>query len=186
VQAILLLFAAVTLAPCQPVGVGLKVGLPLSDAVDLVSVSFRTERPSYTIGPFLEVRLPANLAIEFDALYENFRFDRIGQTTARVSSWQFPLLLKYRIGHGRVRPYVVGGAAAYYIGDIPDEFSRFGNSFFNGGGVFGGGVEVKLGPLRIGPEFRFTRWVIDKSVSTPLASLKLNQSQTHFFLSASF
>jgi len=78
------------------------------------------------------------------------------------------------------------GVAAYYIGDIPDEFSRFGNSFFNGGGVVGGGVEVKLGPLRIGPEIRFTRWVIDKSVSTPLASLQLNRSQTHFFLSASF
>jgi hypothetical protein len=186
VKAILVLLAAAVVAPCQPVGAGLKLGLPLSDAVDLVSDSFRTERPGYTIGPFLEVRLPANFAIEFDALYEKFRLDQIGRPTARVSSWQFPLLLKYRIGHGRVRPFILGGPVAYYIGDIPDEFTRFGNSFFNGGGVVGGGVEVKFGPLRIGPEIRFTRWVIDKSVSTPLASLKLNQSQTHFFLSASF
>lgn len=189
-------------------GAGIKFGLPLSDAFDLVGESFNAYRPNYTIGPFVEIRLPLNLAIEFDALYESLRFDysagrsglALENSTTRAASWQFPLLLKYRFGSARVRPYVAGGVAAYYIGDIrqtgeiitslPEDvrttLSRVGNSFANGGGVVGGGLEVRLGPLRIGPEIRFTRWAVEKSVGTSVVSLRLNQSQTHFLVSASF
>lgn len=204
----IVLFAAVS-ALAQPVGVGLKSGLPLDDAFTLIGSGFNAEKPAYTLGPFVELRLRANFAIEVDALYEGLKFNfeppgliglprEISTTTA--SSWQFPLLLKYRFGRRLLRPYIEGGVAAYHIGNVkqvgqtitqlPSQvstaLSRVGSSFINGGGVIGGGVELKLGLLRIAPEIRFTRWAIDKSVGTQAVSLRLNNSQTHFLVGLSF
>lgn len=203
-----LVFAAVS-ATAQPIGAGLKVGVPLDDAFTLIGTGFNATKPSYTLGPFVELRLPANFAIEVDALYEGVKFNfqspaliglprEISTTTA--SSWQFPLLLKYRFGRRLLRPYIEGGVAAYHIGNVkqvgqtitqlPSQvstaLSRVGSSFINGGGVIGGGVELKLGLLRIAPEIRFTRWAIDKSVGTQSVSLRLNNSQTHFLVGVSF
>jgi hypothetical protein len=203
-----LLVSAAGAALAQPIGGGVKIGRPLSDAFTLEGAGFRASNPGYTVGPFMEVRFPPNLALEFAALYEKLEFEfdfgrpglerQVSTTTA--SSWQFPLVLKYRFGRRRVRPFIEGGVAAYYIANVeetgevisqlPSEvrtaFRRAGNSFANGGGVMGGGVEIKLGLLRIAPEVRFTRWAVDQSVGTDAVSLRLNQSRTHFLLGLSF
>ena len=54
----------------QPVSVGVKVGVPFTDPIGRNGES----RP-YTIGPTVEVRLPAGFAVEASALYR-----RLGQT----------------------------------------------------------------------------------------------------------
>jgi hypothetical protein len=192
----------------QPIGTGIKAGLPLSDAFRLSGEPVTADRPQWVGGPYIEFRLPARLAIEIDALYEGLRFDykfnrqglaqEISRTTA--STWQFPMLLKYRFSSHSVRPFVSGGVAVYRIGSVqqsgelisqlPGEIrsviSRVGNSFVNGGGVVGGGLELKAGPLRIAPEIRFTRWVIGKSFGTNDVSVGLNQSRTQLLVGIGF
>jgi hypothetical protein len=157
------------------------------------------------VGPFVELRLPASLAIEVGALYEGLRVSYrstapgLGvDVSTTVSSWQFPLLLKYRIGEGMARPFVGAGVAAYRVGgfdtetlaqlpqDLRATLSRAGDSFVNGGGLITGGVELKAGPLRLAPEVRFTRWAIRRDFGTDQVSLRLSESRTHLFLSVSF
>ncbi|MFN0104426.1 MAG: outer membrane beta-barrel protein [Bryobacteraceae bacterium] len=192
----------------QPVGGGLKGGVPLSDAFRLSAEPVTADRPQWLAGPFIEFRLPARFAIEVDTLYEGLRFDyRFGRpglaeeiSTTTASTWQLPLLLKYRFSDNNVRPFLSGGVAAYRIGGVtqsgelitqlPSEIrsaiNRVGNSFVNGGGVVGGGVEFKAGPLRIAPEVRFTRWAIEKSVGTSDVSLRLNQARTQVMVGIGF
>jgi hypothetical protein len=64
----------------------------------------------------LEVRLPFGLGVELDALYK--RFDQTGgsihagSTAAQTgSSWEFPLLGKYRFGRSFTKPYIEAGAS---------------------------------------------------------------------------
>ena len=203
-----LLFLITPLLEAQPIGVGVKGGLPLNDAFELFGEPVTAKRTWWVGGPYVEVRLPARFAIEVDALYEGLRFDyRFGRpgfavesSKTTASTWQFPILLKYRFSDNRVRPFVSGGVAAYRIGGVeqsgelitqlPSEIrsaiSRVGNSFVNGGGVVAGGLEFKAGPLRIAPELRFTRWAIGKNVGTDDVFLRLNQSRTQFLVAIGF
>lgn len=200
-MAALLLLTGVSSA--QPVGIGAKVGLPLSDVFTVTGTGFNSEKPPLTAGPFIELRLPARLAIEFDALYEGLRFHYNAQPVVEIvdgsaQSWQFPLLLKYRFGRRGAYPFVSGGVAALYIGQVgisgqsslPDNvrsvLQRVGSTFVNGGGVVGGGVEFRLGPVRIAPELRFTRWAIRQSTETNGVSLSMEQSRVHLFVGVSF
>jgi hypothetical protein len=200
--------ALVPLLDAQPIGVGVKGGLPLSDAFHLSGEPVTADRPRWVAGPYIEFRLPARFAVEFDALYEGLRFDyRFGRpglaqenSTTTASTWQFPLLLKYRFSDAALRPFLSGGVAAYRIGGVrqsgelitqlPSEIrsviNRAGNSFVNGGGVVGGGVEIKAGPLRLAPEIRFTRWALGKAVGTGDVSLQLNQSRTQLLVGIGF
>ena len=105
----------------QAVSVGVLGGVPFTDAN-----RYGGESRPFMIGPSVEVGLPANFAIEADALYR-----RIGSTTSfsilqgsgltsvvnsnvdreRGNSWQFPLLGKYYFGSqaARWRPFVGSG-----------------------------------------------------------------------------
>jgi len=55
-------------------------------------------------------------------------------------------------------------------------------------GTFGGGLEVKLGFLRITPELRYTRWGSNtfSSIFPPGGSLNSNQNQGEFLVGFSF
>lgn len=203
-----ILFLAAHAAMSQPVGAGLKAGIPLNSAFTVTGTGFEAEKPAYAVGPFVEFRLPANFAIEVAALYErpliryDFPLSQFGQVSAdvRASTWQFPLVVKYRFGSEPVRPYVLGGVAAYRVGaieqrgetlrELPDDvraaLGRVANNFVNGGGVIGGGVEFKTGPLRIAPELRFTRWAISKTAGFDIVTFNLEQSRTHLLVSLSF
>jgi opacity protein-like surface antigen len=119
-------------ALAQPLSIGVKGGIPLSDFLDasksVISGSSFTQTTAYQqitkryiAGPTVELRLPAGFSIELDALYRHLNYS--GQnttsgitttsrsTTASANAWEFPLLLKYRFGLGMVRPYVDAGFA---------------------------------------------------------------------------
>jgi len=96
----------------QPLAFGVKGGVPVTDLINATQFppgiagyeTASTTNP-YILGPTIELRLPRNLAIEFDALFRHFRyrwaFAIIGsasQTTASGNAWEFALLLKYRPG----------------------------------------------------------------------------------------
>jgi len=66
-------------ASAQPFGAGLKVGVPATDAFKVSNFPifvdpFTADARPYTIGPYVELRLPARMAIEVDALYRSYDF----------------------------------------------------------------------------------------------------------------
>src|SRR3954447_13074785 len=111
----LLLFSAAA-AVAQPIGFGLKGGLPLTDflnAAKTQNIGFDTTTNRYIVGPSIELRLPHGLGIELDALYRHFGYSSFFHaialaTDAQTSSsaWEFPLVGKYKFKSGLVRPYV--------------------------------------------------------------------------------
>ena len=109
----------------QPVTFGVKAGVPLTDFLNAkqfapgtsIEAATSTTNP-YILGPTVELRLPANFSVEFDALFRHFRYqwalNLIGassQTTATSNAWEFPLLLKYKLPGKVVRLFIDGGVA---------------------------------------------------------------------------
>jgi hypothetical protein len=173
---LLLVLATAPVLFAQPVSVGIKAGVPFTDAFETLSnpgPSLRSETKRYTVGPTFELHLPARFSIEVDALYKRFNFsstqaiaNSISGSIGDASSWEFPLLVKYRFKGGLVRPYVDTGVSFTTLRGLTELrqfFSRNGlpdpvDDRFRAGFVLGGGLELKLAFLRISPEIRYTRW----------------------------
>jgi opacity protein-like surface antigen len=154
----------------QPVQFGVKGGVSFSDAVR-IGVD---ESRAYTVGPMLEFRLPAGFAIETGLQYKRlgasgeivFEGDQYLFRT-RGHSLELPILVKYyfRPGGGW-SPYASGGVAVRRSFQTADG-SAFGSAISRRlydlspsgvGPVVAGGVQFRLGPLKVGPEIRFTHW----------------------------
>ncbi len=177
----------------QSISWGLRAGTPLNDAYQIATsgspIGFRSIPKHFTIGPTLEVRLPLKLAVSIDALYRKLEYQSTAGsvTTNRSSSqWEFPLLLKYRFGDGKVRPFVAAGPTFNRITglaiDNPVEFVK--NSA--AGIVFAGGVELKAPVIRITPELRFTHWGSENFSHPVNALLKSNLNQAVFLVGITF
>ena len=204
-----LLVCAVTVgAIAQPVSVGVKFGVPVTDALE----TFRGNRAAYVsnthrylVGPTVQLNLPFRFSIEVDALYRRLgyeynQFAGPGSPTSTrtvANSWEFPVLGKYAIWGGPARPFIDAGAnfrhitgvnqirstlAAVNVNVTAPEFNEDSDIGF----VFGGGVEFKLGHVRITPEFRYTRWG-SENFRDPVASLlRTNKNQGDFILGLTF
>ncbi len=157
-RALLILCFAGSVAFCGSLGVGAKAGVPTTELVMSSyhsSGAFASNGSRYVIGPAVELRLPFGLGIEVDALYRRMN-------NPSGSAWEFPILAKYRVPvRGRVAPYAVGGGS-FQRNDLLRAF-QVGPSETASGFVIGGGVEAKLGLIRLGPEMRYTRWTTDFS-----------------------
>jgi hypothetical protein len=155
--AIFVLAGAAPLAWGQ-LGVGLKLGVPASDAYKLLPLPafspFNAKAQPFTFGPYVELRLPANMAIEVDALRRSHEFlTAAGMETA--SSWEFPVLLKHRIGSRLIRPYFEGGVTLSRLSDVTVVNLKNRGNY---GLVVGGGFEIKLLFLRLAPELRYSAY----------------------------
>lgn len=99
-------------------------------------------------------------------------------TKASVNDWEFPLLAKYRFHTRVVHPYIDAGPSWDLVGGSstgtqtttpivplgpPATIAITGGigaqHHLVTGFVMGGGVEFRLGFLRIAPELRYTRWL---------------------------
>ncbi|MCC6590119.1 MAG: PorT family protein [Bryobacterales bacterium] len=161
-------------AAAQSVGVGIKGGVPFNDVFTasgfIGTEPFRSSTQRFTVGPMLDVRLPIRLGIEFDALYK--RFDQTGGsitsgTVAKTgSSWEFPLLGKYRFGSSAVKPYVEAGISFNHLSGYLIPFRTLPSApsdqpegkTTRTGVVVGAGIELKLSRMRISPGIRFSHW----------------------------
>ncbi|MBC8165815.1 MAG: outer membrane beta-barrel protein [Bryobacteraceae bacterium] len=186
----------------QPLGFGIKGGVPLTDVIESgPSGVLNVETQRYIFGPMVELRLPAGLAIEADALYSRVNFSSaLGAAGSVISSvtdsnsWEFPILLKKKFGGARtigssIRPYVEAGVSFRRL-SLPSYLTGDQNGAAdpnNKGFVAGGGVEFKILFLRISPEIRFTRWG-DDNFRSGLANviLKTNRNQGQFLVGFSF
>ena len=198
----------------QPVTFGVKGGVPLTDFLNAkqfppgtsVETATSTTNP-YILGPTVELRLPANFSVEFDALFRHFRYqwalDLIAndsQTTATGNAWEFPLLLKYKLPGRFLRPYIAGGLAWDRVQGLSATISStfgFGPTVTtqtsspselknktSTGVVTGGGVGIHALFLHISPEVRYTRWTSQHFALSGL--LNSNQNQAEFLLGITF
>jgi hypothetical protein len=120
------------------------------------------------LGLKLEYELLGGWAIEFNALHREIKsrssftisppielFDgrkvsQFGPNTRTLATWQFPLLLKYRLPVSKLHPFVVAGPSFRPAGT--------GSGLSHVGISGGGGVELNAGGFRISPSLRYTRW----------------------------
>src|SRR5262249_37515515 len=118
-------------ASAQIVSVGVRAGVPLTQAVNgnFSGPTQMLDTGRWTIGPTIEFRLPFGFSVGVDALYRGYREQFSGALSEIVADasggptfpalffssrsntkvWDFPVLLKYRIGSRRLRPFVGAG-----------------------------------------------------------------------------
>jgi hypothetical protein len=201
----------------QPLSFGVKAGVPFNDAVE-GSFGLHSEERRYTIGPTVELRLPFSFAAEVSALYKRTGYSTtdsaFGVTTntrVRANSWEFPILLKYYVPGSELplKPFIEGGYVVRRLFGVDGVASSFGvdsiagisvnntltlnNSFLTrdnptSGVTAGGGLRISLGPLRLSPEVRYTRWIgraFDEQGSRGFF-VQSQQNQAEFLLGVSF
>jgi len=180
--ALMFLLAAAAAYPQKLFSFGAKIGHPFEDVLHSQLTLGSILTPSsgrYTLGPTVELNLPHRVSIEADILFRPIRFDAqtLGVTTDRITGyeWRFPLLAKYRLKGGRVRPYLAGGPAWQAVTGVKSGSGLAVKSAT--GGVAAGGLEVKVATVRLSGELRYTRWgaASVRSVLTGLAHSNLNQ-----------
>jgi len=162
----------------QPFGAGLKLGATLNDAINFNVVGHGGR--NFVVGPYIELRLPAGFALEADALYESAKYSAV---TNNGSSWQFPVMAKYKFGNGLVRPYVEGGVAFSHITDLADIPEL--NHRSNFGIVVGGGLEIHALFLRITPEVRYNGWAL-KNIQSTTGAFQSTRNEALFLVGFGF
>ena len=133
------------------------------------------------IGLKLELRLPQNWGIEVNALHrkvqlttttifsppisrpDGSQFSILGPFTTTLTSWEFPVLAKYRLPIPKLQPFLTAGPS----------FRPGGTSLSQIGVTAGGGVAFQTGSLHIEPTLRYTRW--SASNRYPIGGPNVNQ-----------
>ena len=207
--AFLLVCAAATMA-AQPISIGVKAGVPITDAFETLrgnQAAYSTNTHRYLVGPTIQLNLPAHFSIEVDGLYKRlgYQYDQSGPVVATrtvANSWEFPVLGKFAILPGPVRPFVDAGASFRHISGVHqvrhainaagqvfdttiDNATEF-NKRNDVGFVFGGGVEFKLAWVRIAPEIRYTRWGSENFRDPVNALLRTQRNQGDFLVGFTF
>jgi len=179
----------------QHLSVGIKGGVPITGAftdftangVDTITHTF-SDSKQYVVGPTIELHLPLGLSVEADGFYRPLNLateTRIAPSTVfrsvtNITSWEFPILGKFRLPFPIVKPYVEAGPSFRWVGSNASYLSNTGVSF-------GGGVELKLERLRLGPEIRYTRWASDAPAPRGVAFFAPSSAnQTEFLVGISF
>ncbi len=149
-----------------------SVSFPRVNGIDEpagTSTFFATSGPRpFIIGPKLELLLPQGFSIEVDALHRPYRskvtqvfapplvlpngtpVQQIGPDASTETSWEIPLLGRYRVPLFRWHPFVEAGPSFRPAGSAA--------SVSHTGLTVGGGVEWKLHSVNLTPGFRYTRW----------------------------
>lgn len=148
--------AAAGIADAQPIGAGIKLGVPFTEAFQSISTqSFQASPQHFVVGPYVEIRLPGPLSIEVDALHQALDFSLAG-VSLNSGSWEFPVLVKHKFLTGPLKPYFEAGVAFSRLSDVR---ALVVNHTENFGIVAGGGVEIHLLSLKLSPEIRYDGWI---------------------------
>jgi hypothetical protein len=198
-KVVLLAFAIAACVAAQPIGFGLKLGAPLTDAVNLATGSgtLANTATRFTIGPMVDLRLPFGVGIEADLLYRrvgaDYTFSNTFSAGVHGNQWDVPVLLKYRFPFPIVKPYLEAGPSFRWFTNVNHSFAclptctppgpaQISTNSSGAGLTFGGGVEVRLLFIRIAPELRYTRWgseafSVGQSDGTTLFHASQNQAE---------
>jgi hypothetical protein len=161
----------------QRLSFGVAGGTGLSRDFRTQRYTFPWEGASYTevsesrtrslvIGPMAELGLTGNWSVEVNALHRALRYSVRSDFPGTVCgvntfcggdlpTWQFPVLVKYRIPLRPVKPFATLGPSfrthGTPLGAQPSSF----------GITAGLGVELNAGPFYFAPTVRYTRWGAD-------------------------
>ncbi len=212
---ILLVVLTTTAMFSQSASIGVKVGVPLGNAFDPSAVDGLTSNARrYLIGGTVELHLPLRVSLELDAIYKRTGYSTFFQSTdiGRFSSntaanqWEFPLLAKYEILSGPIRPFVDAGPVLRHLSGLAESSTYLtyfpvpgtsGSTTTNNppdlrhrntpGVVFGAGVTFKFLHLRISPEARYTHWLTNtfETVNQPPAAIS-NPNQADLLVGITF
>src|SRR5580698_2698418 len=151
----------------QSIAIGVIGGVRATN--DLTGEAATSVSERYVLGPELDIGLPFHFGIEVDALYRRQAYDTTfsnnvynGTSQERANSWEFPMLLKYRIPFPLLKPFVEAGYAPrvingtiHYVNNGTTPSTDWPTSQ---GFVIGGGVQFAIGRLRLSPAVRYTYW----------------------------
>ena len=185
-----MLLAAAVPALAQSFSVGVKAGVPITDAYSATAFSngnSGTYDGRYLIGPTAEIHFPLNLSLEVDALYRRNGVTAIGEVNGKstVNDWQFPFLGKYELKRGVIRPFVdaglvyrhLSGTALFSFSYPPSSSTVLSSSPNLAGFAGGGGITLKILKFRLSPEVRYTHWLNASGASLTAASVNSNQAE---------
>jgi hypothetical protein len=153
----------------QSIAIGVIGGARVTD--DLTGSAATSVSKHYVVGPALDIGLPLGFGVEVDALYRREAFQSTfsnpfysASSEERANSWEFPLLLKYKLPVPLVKPFAeVGYAPRVIDGSITSHDFLVGSTSSehwpdSQGLVVGGGVQFGIGRLRLSPGVRYTHW----------------------------
>ena len=182
----------------SPFGLGLKAGVPLSDALSTSpggAINYFQSTHRYTIGPYAEFRLPSGFSVELDALYRSYSFRQALSAAPTVSTgaWEFPLLAKYRFPGKFFRPFIDAGVSWDKLSGLTQtvrnavstgSVAELNNSTTRGF-VMGAGLDVKVLLIHLSPEVRYTHWGSAHFID-PAGLISSKQNQAEFLLGITF
>lgn len=185
---VLISMLSLAAANAQTFSIGAIAGAPFNDVVHNTTVNGLqsiAKSTNFTIGPSVQVGLPASLRLEVDALYRPYSFSIASPGSRQdisANQWRFPFLLQYRFGIPIVKPFLEAGLSFDHLSGI----SAAAKNITSGPGkllhesdasmVLGAGADVKIPFFRLSGELRFTR----QSVSYFDNFSNLNQAEVLF------
>ncbi len=135
---------------------GLAVGVPLTGdfqppifPLPFTGSATRIADFRSVAGLTMEAGISDRFALEVNGLYRRLHFDTGSEV---VVTWQIPVLAKYKLRRASTAPYVQGGPSFRLAGNLN------GTNPSHFGGTVGSGVEFALGPAKVAPGLRYTRW----------------------------
>jgi hypothetical protein len=150
--------------------IGGIIGTPLTDVTQtttIAGINYLRNSTRFTIGPSLQVNLPAGFRLEIDALYRPVAYQlAISAATSNVSASQFrfPILAQYRLGSFPVvKPYAEAGLSFDHLSNLKQAATLLPAhpgaivQTTHAGLVLGFGIDIKVPFIRISPEIRYTR-----------------------------
>jgi len=188
-RAVVALFLASIGLHAQTLSFGLKGGVPVTNAFKITGPSsYISDGGAYTAGPMLEVNLPFRLSVEGDALYRpvEYRSSGLGGSLLDYSgqSWEFPVLLKYRLTSRRLRPYLGAGLAFRRLRGFDEGVAEL-RERSAAGAVLGAGMELRMPVIRLSGEIRYTRWG-STSFKSALGDFRSQLNQAEFLVGIAF
>jgi hypothetical protein len=161
----------------------------------------------YAVGPSVEIGLPRGLRLEADALYSRIGWDSAGrptplfeafQSTTRIGAWEFTALPKRLFRKdSSVRPYVGIGPTfrrfftTRQIYQFTDPSRAISKQMVEqlrrkniAGIAFAAGFE-KGKTVRVAPEFRYTRWLMN-NIYDGFSDIRTQGNQAEFLVTFSF
>lgn len=173
----------------QRISVAFKAGVPFDGSRYSLGTGYAAyqDHGRWTLGPAVELQIWRDLSIEASALYRQSRsgfsdtFNFAGQmngqlffmSETRSHAWDFPVLLKYRIGTKAIRPILGAGyswtresnevnSTQFCVGncDPGNSYAVAGQSTYTQvrhGPAASVGAEIRIRRYKITPELRYTR-----------------------------
>lgn len=154
--------------------VGAVIGTPLTDVTQtttIAGINYLRDSTLFTIGPSLQVNLPAGFRVEIDALYRPVAY-RIATSSSSAnvsaSQFRFPVMLQHHLGGvPLIKPYAEAGLSFDHLANLSQAATLATSQpgaivqTTHAGLVLGLGLDVKIPLVRLSPEIRYTRQFSD-------------------------